>query len=117
MIPKGSAHYGEIYWVDFDPSVGHEYKNRRPALIVQSEEELKKSNVVTVIPFTSNLQKKKPMDILVHKNHCNHLFTDSILKVQCIMSFDYSRFVRKIGEADRELLEAVKKYLKTHFSL
>ena len=29
--------YGGIYWVVFDPSVGHEYKGKRPAVVIQSD--------------------------------------------------------------------------------
>ena len=28
---------GEIWWVDFEPSVGREYKKKRPAVIITAE--------------------------------------------------------------------------------
>ena len=47
--------YGDIYWVDFDKSIGHEYKGRRPALIIQSDKQLKRVNMITIMPFSSKI--------------------------------------------------------------
>lgn len=54
--------YGEIYLVDFDPSVGHEFKKQRPAIIIQSNETIKKTNLITVMGLTSNVKGKRDID-------------------------------------------------------
>lgn len=117
MTQKGIIHQGEIYWVIFDPSMGHEFKGKRPALVVQSEKKLKKSNLVTVIPLTSNLKNQIEDDVLIKKDKSNRLFADSVLKISCLMSFDYSRFTQKIGRVENKVIEAVKDSLKAHFAM
>jgi len=117
MIVKGSIKYGEIYLVNFDPSVGHEFKSRRPALVIQSDAKISRSNLVTVIPFTSNIKNKINDDIFVKKSGGNKLFIDSVLKVYCLMSLDYSRFIKKTGVIEPEILDKVRLYLKEHFGL
>lgn len=108
---------GEIHWVEFNPSVGHEFKGRRPALVIQSTEQLKKSNLITVIPLTGNPQNKTVDDILIKASKENRLASDSIIKVYNIISLDYSRFFKKIGKVDHNILVKVKSYMKRHFGI
>lgn len=113
MTPNPS--FGEIYLVDFDPSVGHEFKKKRPAIIIQSDSTLKKSALITVLAITSNNRNKLADDITIKKDSTNRLYSDSIIKVHTIHSFDKSRFVTKIGKANASTISEIKKYLKKHF--
>lgn len=117
MIRKGDLEFGQIVWVNFDPSIGHEYRKKRPALVVQSKEQLAKSNLITVIPLTSALNNSTADDILITANSTNHLSADSLLKVYCISSFDYSRFEKIIGKLDSHIEVLVQEYIKKHFGL
>jgi mRNA-degrading endonuclease toxin of MazEF toxin-antitoxin module len=117
MIRKGDLNFGDIVWTEFDPSVGHEYQNKRPAIVVQSDEQLKISNLATVIPLTSQSGNVVGDDVIIVADVKNRLRADSVAKVYCITSFDYSRFDKKIGRiGDREVL-LIKGYLRKHFDL
>ncbi|HEY4504341.1 MAG TPA: type II toxin-antitoxin system PemK/MazF family toxin [Candidatus Paceibacterota bacterium] len=116
-MKKGEIKFGDIVWIEFDPSIGHEFQNRRPAIIIQSDKQLKKSNLVTVIPLTSNRDNKTPDDIIVASDKTNNLRSDSIAKVYCITSFDYLRFIKKIGKVNDTTATKIKTYLKKHFAL
>ena len=109
--------YAEIWFVNFSESVGHEYKKDRPVLIVQSNRQLGVTNMVTIIPLTSNLKNRRQDDILIQKDSNNRLHFDSLLKVYHMKSFDYSRFIRKIGIASNEIMDSVKLYLRKHFDI
>ena len=94
---------GEIWFVEFGDltennyqTTGHEYKKPRPALIVESDKQLKITAVITIIPFTSKNQKQAD-DIFIFKDTLNNLNYDSVLKVHHIQSFDSERFIKKIG--------------------
>ena len=110
-------HFGEILWTDFDPSIGHEFQGRRPALVIQSTAQIRKSNLVTIMPLTSQINSPIAEDILVRASFMNKLKNDSLLKVFDITSFDCARFIKKIGVLEEQSLEAVKAYLAVHFGL
>lgn len=46
-------HYGDIIWVDFDPSAGHEQQKRRPALVVSNDDYNRYNNLIMVVPITA----------------------------------------------------------------
>lgn len=106
---------GEIWLINFDPSIGKEYQKMRPALIIQSD--TINSNLVTVIPFSSKLKSEDENDILVVRNQFNRLYSDSMLKVKQIASFDKRRFINFIGVLSASNMNKVKEYLKVHFDL
>ena len=110
--------YADIYWVEFTSnSIGHEFRGRRPAVIIQSDAQIQKTTVISVMPLTSNQGNKMPDDVFAAKDAQNNLFADSVVKVHHIKSYDRSRFIRKIGVADGRIMEEIKAYLKKHFEV
>ncbi len=55
----------EIWWVNFDPSVGWEIKKKRPAVIVSNDASNKFLNRVQVVPLTSKTDRIYPSEALV----------------------------------------------------
>ncbi len=117
MIKKGDLDFGDIVWAEFDPSIGHEFQDKRPAIVIQSREQLRKTNLVTVIPLTSKTSNVMGDDVVISADLINNLRADSVAKVYCIVSFDYSRFIKKIGKIDIKYAVAIKRYLKKHFDI
>lgn len=109
--------FGEIYYIQFDPSVGHEYKGRRPGMVIQEENISKTSTLVTVVPFTSQLNQLMPSDVLIVKDELNKLTADSVIKTCNIQSFDKSRLLHRIGRAGSPVVRQVRGYLRRHFGL
>jgi len=105
---------GEIWLVNFDPSVGNEYQKVRPTLILQSDDI--NSSLLTVMPLSSKTNNPQKDDIFILKNDKNRLFSDSILKVQQISSFDKKRFIHFVGNFLDQNSE-VKNYLIKHFGI
>lgn len=57
---------GDIVWVDFNPTIGHEQSNRRPAIILSSRVYNIKTGLILTCPVTSVI-KGYPFEILLVK--------------------------------------------------
>ncbi len=52
---------GEIWWVEFDPSVGSEIRKTRPAIIVSNDSANRNLARVVVVPLTGGVIKSAGM--------------------------------------------------------
>jgi mRNA interferase MazF len=103
---------GQIWLVNFDPSFGHEYQKVRPALIIQHDKYITSSQLLTVIPISSQTSKFTELDILLKKDLINRLMKDSLVKIKQISSFDKRRFIKFIGVVNHQTLEQVDKNIQ-----
>ena len=55
----------EVWWINFDPSIGGEIQKKRPAVIVSNNASNKFLNRVQVVPLTSRTERLYPSEALV----------------------------------------------------
>lgn len=107
---------GDIYLVDFAPSVGAEIRKKRPALIISCNEANKHLRTVMVIPFSSKIDKVYPFEVLV-KKEAGGLDVDSKLKVTQMRSVDKVRLKKYVGTLNDDILEELEKAIKLHLAM
>ena len=93
---------GEIYWINFNPTIGTEIRKIRPALIIF----VSKKRVIA-LPITSNIKEVHDWQLAVKglvKNRDGKILFDQI------RSFDKQRLLRKIGEVKN--MEPINQILK-----
>jgi mRNA interferase MazF len=108
---------GQIWLVNFDPSFGHEYQKIRPALIIQHERYIPSTQLLTVIPISSQIEKVTELDIWLEKNTQNKLMKNSLIKTKQINSFDKKRFIKLIGTVNQQILDEVNKNIRLFFGI
>ena len=56
---------GEVWWINFDPSVGGEIRKKRPAVIVSNNAANQFLNRIQVVPLKSSVGKLYPSETYV----------------------------------------------------
>ena len=56
---------GDVWWINFDPSIGGEIRKQRPVVIVSNDAASQFLNRVLVVPLTSSVRKPYPSETYV----------------------------------------------------
>lgn len=107
---------GDIYTVDFEPTVGAEIRKVRPALIISCNEANMHLRTVTVIPFSSKVGKVFPFEVFVSRADSG-LDLDSKVKVPQMRAVDKTRLSRQVGMLSDEIMATVEKAIMLHLGM
>ena len=108
---------GDIYLVNFDPTVGHEVKKSRPAVIITNDINNEYSPVLTVIPLSSNITRVYPFEVLVPADSDRGLNKESKIMVNQIRTVDKKRLIKKLSTVSREIIRKVEAAIRLHFDM
>jgi len=104
---------GEVWWVNFDPSIGGEIRKKRPAIIVSNDASNKYLNGVQVVPLTSKTERLYPSEAYVilngkqSKAMADQLATVSKLRLSSRIGVVSSDDMDKVGEAIKIQLDRI----------
>lgn len=108
---------GEIYLVNFDPTIGSEIRKTRPALIIQNDVANKHSPVTIVAAITSQYDGKLyPTEVLIPENEAG-MKKPSVVLLNQIRSIDKSRLVKKMGKVSNRTLLRINTSIKISLGL
>lgn len=113
---------GEVWLVELTPTVGSKANKTRRVIIVSNNARNTVSSrtgrgVLTVVPFTKNVRKILPFQVLVTPDSVNGLEVDSKAQAEQVRSLDASRFVRRLGSLSAEDVSGVDEALLLHLGL
>jgi mRNA interferase MazF len=103
---------GEVWWVEFDPSVGSEIRKTRPAVIVSNDAANRNLARVVVVPLTSSTGRQYPGEALVTVDGQN-----SKAMADQIMAADKARLKGQLGILSKVDVQAVEDAIRVHLSL
>ena len=104
---------GDVWLVNLDPTIGHEIRKTRPAVVVQNDIGNEYSSTTIIAPITSqNTEKIYPMEVLLESK-------ESMSKVLLnqIRAVDKQRLLKHIGSVDSETMHRVNEALMVSLGL
>jgi mRNA interferase MazF len=100
---------GEVYLVNFDPTVGAEIRKRRPALVLQNDIANRWSPITIVAAITSRFEEPTyPTEVIVRAPE-GGLDVDGVVLLNQIRSIDRRRLVRRLGVLRAERMREVER--------
>jgi mRNA interferase MazF len=103
---------GEVWWVEFDPSVGTEIRKTRPAVIVSNDAANRNLSRVVVVPLTSSTGRQYPGEALVTvEGQASKAMADQI------MAADKARLKSQLGTLNKADVQAVEDAIRVHLGL
>ncbi len=107
MVAKYIPKRGDVIWIDFDPTKGHEQKGKRPALVLSPESYNRTAGLILVCPITSRA-KGYPFEVSIKITKV----TGVVLSDQ-VRSLDWKeRHAEKVGQASTMTVHEIQKKLQ-----
>lgn len=103
---------GDVWWINFDPSVGGEIKKKRPAVIVSNNPSNRNLNRVQVVPMTSNTTRVYSSEALVTLNGIK-----GKAMANQLTTVAKQRAISKAGELTPEEMTAVEQAIQIQLGL
>ena len=99
---------GEIWLVNFDPTVGTEIKKTRPAVVVSSDA-IGRLPIKLIAPITDWKDYYAPniWHVRLDPDPSNGLTKPSAVDVLQLRGMDRQRFIRKLGQLSPDTLEEI----------
>lgn len=103
---------GEVWWINFDPSVGSEIRKQRPAVIVSNNAANKYLSRFQVVPLSNQTNKIYPGEALVN-------FAGSSCKAMCdqLTKVSEQRFINKAENLDPLDMKLIEAAIKTQLDI
>jgi mRNA interferase MazF len=109
---------GEIYLVSFDPTIGHEIKKTRPAVVIQNDVSNEFSPITIVAAISSRFADPPyPREVPVGAGGKTGLGQPSAVILNQIRSIDRQRLGRCLGAFDAATMVRVDDALKISLGL
>ena len=113
---KHNIKRGDIYFVDFNKTIGSVQSGLRPVVVIQNNIGNKHSTTLIVATITSKSKKKREMPTHIVVN-ADGLAKESIIQLEQITTVDKQQILEFVGEIPIEIMEHVNKAIKISLAL
>jgi mRNA interferase MazF len=108
---------GEVYLVNFDPTIGAEIKKTRPALVLQNDVANRYSPITIVAAVTSHFEEPLyPTEVLLAVGE-GGMNVGSVVLLNQIRSVDKRRLIKRLGSLKPLTMEAIDRALSISLGL
>lgn len=107
---------GEVWLVDFDPTLGAEIQKTRPAVVIQNDVGNRVSPITIVAAITSTVKRVYPFQVFLPTGE-GGLDNDSVVTLNHIRSIDRQRLVRRIGSVSDDTLKSIDRAIIVSFGI
>jgi len=107
---------GEVFLVNFDPTLGAEARKTRPAVVVSNDINNAYSPIVSISPITSNVTKVYAFEVEIPSG-INGLKNRSKIMVNQTRAVDKIRLMKRLGHLPEKIMIDMNRALKLHYDL
>ena len=107
---------GNVFLVNFDPTIGAEARKTRPAVVVSNDINNAHSPIVSIAPITSNVVRVYSFEVEVPAK-TGGLRTRSKVMVNQTRAVDKARLLKKLGDLPAEIMNDEDQALILHYDL
>jgi len=113
----GPPKRGDIYLINFEPTVGAEIRKTRPALVIQNDIGNEFSPITIVAAITSKFDEPAyPTEVIMETEESGLPLRSAVVLNQ-IRSIDRQRLLRRLGHASPATLERVDQAIQISLGL
>lgn len=111
-----SIERGDVFLVNFDPTVGAEARKTRPAVVVSNNINNAHSPLISIAPITSNVTKVYSFEVEIPARTAGLKVTSKVM-VNQTRAVDKLRLIKRMGRLPDAALRKVDSALRLHYDL
>ncbi|MGB0929237.1 MAG: type II toxin-antitoxin system PemK/MazF family toxin [Chitinophagales bacterium] len=109
---KPKVRRGDIWWVNFSPSIGNEIRNERPAIVLSNNIVNRVLRRYQVVPISRTVKKIYPSEVKINLNG-----NDCKAIIDQLTTVSKQRLDNKIGQISKEDMAKIEAAIKKQLGM